>query len=363
MKRMIARVSAAVMALAMLAACGNSTGSTPEASTPADSSSKTGGMVNIFTWDGYFPQDVIDGFTETTGIKINFSNFESNEEMLTKLEAVKGGEYDIIIASDYIIDIARKKGGLLGELDKSKLPNYGNLDSAFLGQFFDPEDKYAIPYAAGTPLIVYDPAKVPFEITGFEDLWNPELKDSIAAIDDGRNLIGITLKTMGKSFNETDPEVLAQAGDKLMELKPNIRMLTYNNIQSALIGGEATVGYMFSSQVALALDARPDLKVCYPKEGMGFGIDAMFTPVNAPNRDNAHAFMNYIMDAQVGAKVSSQIYYLCPNKASAPYLPESFTSNAALYIPSDVLGNTEFIEDVGEATAIYDKLWTDFKQA
>lgn len=351
MKKIACILLAALMSVLMLASCGGAPAATEEKK-----------ELNVFTWDGYFPQDVLDGFTAKTGIKLNFSNFESNEEMLTKLEAAKGGDYDIIIASDYIIEIARKKGGLLGELDKSLLPNYKNIDPAFQSQFFDPENKYTVPYAAGTPLIVYDKARVGFEITSFEDLWRPELKDSIAAIDDPRNMIGITLKTMGKSFNETDPAVLEEAGAKLMELKPNIRVLTFNNIQDNLISGEATVGYMFSSQVALALEARPDLSVCYPKEGMGFGIDSMVVPSNAPHKTNAHAFIDYILDPEVGAKVSSQIYYLCPNKESGPFLPEAFKNNKALYIPSEILGNTEFIQDVGEATTVFDKLWTAFKQ-
>lgn len=351
MKRLISVMLCVVMAFSMLTGCSGSPASNAESK-----------ELNIFTWDGYFPQDVLDGFTAQTGMKLNFTHFETNEEMLTKLSAAKGGDYDIIIASDYIIDIARRQGGLLKELDKTQLSNYGNIDPAFQSQFFDPDNLYTVPYAAGTPLIVYDKAKVGFEITSFADLWRPELADSIAAIDDPRNMVGITLKTMGKSFNETDPAVLEQAGQKLMELKPNIRVLTYNNIQDNLIGGEATVGYMFSSQVALALDARPDLSVCYPSEGMGFGIDAIFVPANAPHTANAYSFINYLLDAEVGAKVSSQIYYLCPNKASAPYLPDAFKENKALYIPSEILGNTEFIQDVGEAASIFDRIWTEFKQ-
>lgn len=244
MKKAIALTLATAMAAAIMTGCGASPAPSSTVGVPANPASPAAEekVLNIFTWDGYFPQDVIDGFTAQTGIKINFSNFETNEEMLTKLEATKGGEYDLVVASDYIIDIARKKGGLLGELDKSKLPNFTNLDESYLNKYFDPDNKYTIPYGPGTPLIVYDPAKVPFEITGYADLWRPELADSIAAIDDGRNMIGITLKTMGKSLNETDPAVLEEAGKKLQELKPNIRMLTYNNIQDAIIGGEASVG-------------------------------------------------------------------------------------------------------------------------
>lgn len=374
MKKLFTLSLSALMAVSLLAGCGakptepgtsapsGSASASTSTSAPAPAAGDAEKVLNIFTWDGYFPPDVVEAFTAETGIKINFSNFESNEEMLTKLEAAKGGEYDVVIASDYMIDIARKKGGLLGELNKTLLPNFANLDESYLNQYFDEGNKYTIPYAAGTPLIVYDPAKVSIEITGYADLWNPALKDSIAAIDDGRNMIGITLKTLGKSMNETDPAVLAEASKKLMELKPNIRVLTYSNIQDALIGGEASVGYMFTSQVAPALDARPDLKVCFPKEGMGFGIDSLFTPANAPHPANAHLFMNYVMGAEVGAKISTQVNYLCPNKASAAFLPDTFKNNLAYNVPADKLGQTEFIKDVGESTAAYDKIWTEFKQ-
>ena len=353
MKKILALTLGVLLALGALAGCGSNT-------EVKDTSEEK--VINIFTWDGYFPQDVLDGFTEETGIKINFTNFESNEEMLTKLEATDGGDYDLIIASDYIIDIAVRKGGLIGELDREQLPNFSNLDEAYMDQFFDPGNLYTAPYAPGTPLILYNPEVVDFEIKGYNDLWNPALVDSIAAMDDPRNMIGMASKALGKSLNETDPEVLEATRVKLMELKPNIRMLTYNNLQTALLSGEASVAYMFSSQAAMAIAENPNLKVVYPEEGMGFGIDSMFIPENAPHSSNAHTFINYILDAEVGAKVSSQIMYLCPNKASAEFLPEEYTSNPALFIPSEVLGDTEFMKDVGEATEIYDKIWTEFKQ-
>lgn len=317
--------------------------------------------LNVLTWDGYIPEDIAAEFSEETGIKLNYANFNDNEEMLSKLEATEGGQYDLVIGSDYIIDIARKKG-LLSELDKTKIPNYDNLDPAFLGQYYDPDNLYTVPYAAGTPLIIYDPAKVTVDIRSFDDLWNPALENQIVMMDDARNVIGITLKSMGKSMNETDPAVLEQAKEKLLKLKPNIHHLDYNNPNDAMVNGEAAVGYMFTPQVILALQERPDLKVVYPSEGMGFGIDSWFVPLNAPHKDNAYAFLNDILDAKTGARVSEQTLYLCPNKASEPYLSEEFKSNQALHIPAEFLENTEFIEDVGDATEIYDKIWTEFKQ-
>ena len=320
-------------------------------------------VLNVLTWAEYFDYDtLLAPFEAETGIRVDYSYFDSNEEMLTKLQAVDGGTYDIVLASDYIIDIARKEGLLL-ELDRSKIPNWDNINPIFRGQFFDPEDKYTVPYVAGTPLIIYDPAYVDIEITGYESLWDESLRDSIVIMDDARNVIGITLKTMGQSFNVTDEEILRQAGEKLMQLKPNIRALDYNTPHMLMVSGEATVGYMFMPQVLWALTERPDLKVVYPEEGMGFGIDCVFVPVNAPHPDNAHAFIDFMLRPEIAKDIAEVQSYLNCNLAAEPLLSEEYRSNSeVLYIPEEVLGDTEFIQDVGDAQVIYSEIWTQFKQ-
>jgi len=317
--------------------------------------------LNILTWDGYIPQDVLEEFEAKTGITVFQSNFDSNEEMLAKISASDDTGYDLVIGSDYIIDAARQQN-LLHELDMSKLPNYKNLNENFLSQYYDPENKYAVPYAAGTPLIVYDPAKIDTEIKGYNDLWKKELEGKIVTLDDGRNIIGITLRSLGKSMNSTDEAELAQAKEKLLQLKPNIHHLTYNNPHESIISGEADIAYMFTPQVVLALQSRPDLEVVYPEEGLGFGIDCWFIPKSVRNIDNAHEFLNFITDAKIGARISEQVLYLCPNKASEEFLSEEFKANKAIHIPDEYLKDTEFIKDIGDAAAIYDEIWTEFKQ-
>lgn len=370
--KLISLLLAAVLSAGALAGCapsggtssagGSSSEGTPAdafGQTPAGSEDKT---LNVFTWDGYFPQDVVDDFTGNTGIKINFSNFESNEEMLTKLEAANAGDYDVIVVSDYMADTMRKKGGLLKELDQSKIPNFKNIDPGYQSKFYDPENQYTIPYGPGSPLIVYDPELCPVDIQGYEDLWNPALENSVVMMDSFRVVIGIALKTMGRSFNETDPAVLEEAKAKLFELAPNIRTLSVNNLQNVVLSGEASVGFMFTSQVAAAVTERPELKVVYPKEGLGMGIDTLAVPANAPHEDNAYAFLNYLLDPTVGARISTQIMYSCPNKASFDYLPDEFKNNPAYNLPAEMLDTAEFVQDVGETTAEYDKIWTEFKQ-
>ena len=315
--------------------------------------------LNVFSWATYIDDGTMAKFTEQTGIKVNYTTFATNEEMLLKM-AMSGNEYDVILASDYAVNTLRKQDKLL-KLDKELLPNYKNLDPAFLGQYYDENNEFTVPYTAGTPLIVYNPDLVEFEITGYEDLWNPALRDSIVVIDDARNIIGITLKTLGYSFNTTDEAKLAEAKEKLMGLRPNIRAFNYDTPHNDLISGEVSVGYMFTPFVLLAMDANPNLKVVYPREGMGFGIDALVIPVDAPHPPNAHALLNFLLDSEVAGNTAGMQYYLSPVATAYEFIPEYLRDNPAIRIPADILGETEFIMDVGEAESRFQEIWAEFK--
>ena len=315
--------------------------------------------LNLFTWATYIDDATIARFTEETGIKVNYTYFATNEEMLLKMSAA-GSEFDVILASDYALNMLRKDGKLQ-KLNKDLLPNYSNLDPAFLSQYYDPDNEYTVPYTAGTPLIIYDPSLVDIEITGYEDLWNPALKDSIVIIDDARNIIGITLKTLGYSFNTTDDAQLNQAREKLMLLRPNIRSFNYDTPHNDLLSGEVSVGYMFTPFVLLAMDSNPDLKVVYPKEGMGFGIDSLVIPKDAPHPGNAHRLLDFLMDSEVAGNTAAMQYYLSPVKTAYPFIPEYLRDNPAVRIPADILGETEFIMDVGEYESKYQEIWAEFK--
>ena len=316
-------------------------------------------VLNFFSWATYIDDATVARFTEQTGIRVNYTTFASNEEMLLKMNS-GSNEYDVILASDYAINMLRKDGKLL-PLDKEKLPNYANLDPAFLGQYYDENNEYTVPYTAGTPLIVYNPDRVDIEITGYKDLWNPALKDSVVIIDDARNIIGITLKTLGYSFNTTDDGQLAQAREKLMQLRPNIRSFNYDTPHNDLISGEVSVGYMFTPFVLLAMDEMPNLKVVYPKEGMGFGIDSLVISASAPHPDNAHVLLNFLLDSQVAGNTAAMQYYLSPVATAYEFIPEYLRDNPAIRIPPEILGETEFIMDLGEYESKYQEIWAEFK--
>lgn len=365
-KKILWKAVAAITAAVSLMGCthkatDNTKASSGESTAAAtDTASKsTGKDLVIYTWENMFPQEVLDGFTKETGIKVVYSNFDSDETMLEKLSQAKGGTYDLVFADDYIIEQAVKTG-LAQELDKNILTNLGNVNPLYQSQFYDPENKYTIPYGAGIPLIVYDPTAVSKEITGYADLWDPEFKDSVALVANYRVINGITLLTMGKSMNEKDPAVIAEAGKKLLTLAPNVRMIQDDNTQNALLNGEASVGFLYTSQVTQALASNPDLKVVYPKEGLGFGIIAGFIPSQAPNKDAANQFLNYILQPENAAKCTEYIGYYSTNKAADSLVSQK---NPNLVVP-DSVKKGEIIQNVSaDADAAYNKNWTEFKAA
>jgi len=317
---------------------------------------KTGSELVLFTWEGMFPQEVLQGFTEKTGVKVIYSNFDTDETMLEKLSQAKGSDYDVIVADDYIIEQAVKEN-LVAKIDKETVTNFGNINPLYQGQFYDSEDEYTVPYGAGIPLIVYDPEQIDFEIEGYEDLWRPELKDKIAITANYRVINGITQLAMGKTMNEEDVNVIQETGKKLLELAPNIRLIQDDNTQNALLNGEAAVAFLYTSQVTAALAENPDLKVVYPKEGLGFGIMAAFVPSDAPNAQAAYEFLNYILEPEISKQCTEFIGYYSTNKAAE----EIVDSN--LVVP-DSVSKGEIVQNVSaEADEAYNKNWTEFKAA
>ncbi|MDR1941390.1 MAG: spermidine/putrescine ABC transporter substrate-binding protein [Endomicrobium sp.] len=318
--------------------------------------------ITVFTWAGAFDSSVIKDFYKKTGYRINYVNFDLDETMYAKLKAAKGGDYDVIIADDYIIETAIAEG-LVDKLDKSKLKNYGNINPLYQGQFYDKTDEYTIPYAAGILSIVYDPALTKVDIQGYGDLWDPSLKNNVGIVGAFRDIDGVALKTLGYSFNDENIEHIKAAGEKLKELAPNIRLIKDDNMQDDLLSGEIAAGIMYTSQVTLAKLAKPSLKLVFPKEGIGFGIMAAFIPVNAPNKEAAHAFLDVLLDAQNAKKNLEYIGYYSANTAADPLISPKYKE--FLTLPKEFSQDQmEMIQNISpEAEAEHQIIWTEFKKA
>ncbi len=350
MKKRISLILTAALLAFSLAGCGAGGSQSPKEE------------LVLYTWEGMFPQEVLDGFTEETGIAVNYANFDYDETMLTKLEAAKGGDYDVIIADDYIIETVIQEN-LAQKLDTSKISNYGSINPIYQGQFFDPADEYTVPYGSGVQTIVYDPQLTGREITGYADLWDPSLEGSVGVIANYRVINGMALKVLGESYNTEDIPTIEKAGEKLLELAPNIRLIKDDNLQDDLISGEIAAAVMYTSQVTMAKMADPELQVVFPKEGIGFGIQGMFIPSNAPHADAAYQFMDYILRPEISAKCYEFLGYYCTNKAADSLISEEYRS--FLTLPENFSQqDMEMIGNISpEAMEAHEKVWTQFKAA
>lgn len=360
MKKKIALFMGAALLTAFLGGCGNGSDIQKEGAQNSNTQEnrELSGELNLFTWAGMFPQEILSGFEQETGVRINYSNFDYDEDMLAKLEETKGGDYDFVIADDYIIELVIKEG-LAQKLDTAKLQNYDNLNPVFLSQFYDPQNEYTVPYGAGIPLIMYDPALTEVEITGYEDLWNPALQDNVAITANYRVINGITLKSMGESMNTENLETIQAAGEKLLALAPNIRVINDSNTQDYLISGEVAAAFLYTSQVSAALNVRPDLEIVYPKEGLGFGIMAGFVPSAAPNAEAAYAFIDYINRPENAAACFEYIGFYCTNKAAEEMISDEMKE--LIVLPEDA-AEGEIIQNISqEAEDLHAEIWNKFR--
>jgi spermidine/putrescine transport system substrate-binding protein len=337
-------------------------GASEASPTVSSTAPKASGELNLYTWEAMFPQDVLDGFTKETGIKINYNDFDLDETMLAKLEASKGGDYDLVIADDYIIKTAISEG-LAQKLDTSKLANYGNINPIYQGQFYDPDNAYTVPYGAGVQTIVYNPKTVKIDIKGYADLFDPSLKGSIGTVANYRVIDGLALKVLGKSYNTEDIATINDAGKKLLELAPNIRLIKDDGLENDLLSGEISAAVMYTSQVTNALMADPELKMVFPKEGIGYGIMANFIPSKAPNAAAAYAFIDYILRPEVSAKCFEFLGYYCTNLAAEKMISSDYKQY--LTLPESFTGSSmEMIQPISaDAEEAHTKIWTEFKSA
>jgi spermidine/putrescine-binding protein len=312
----------------------------------------------IYTWEDMFPQEILDGFQQANpGLEIVLETFDYNENMFLDIMGTAGGMHDLVIADDYIIQLIIEYG-LAKKLDKKQLSNFGNINPLFQHQFYDPKDEYTVPYGAGVQTIVYDPAKVKLDITGYADLWNSALRGSVGVIGNYRVINGMALKTLGKSYNTENLADIRAAGNRLKALLPNIRVINDTSLDKELAAGRVSAAVMYTDQVMRVKQQKPGLKVVFPREGIGFGIMAAFIPDKAPNAAAAYKFLNYILDARRGARCFEYLGYYCTYKASEQYINPAL--NEFLILPG--FKNFEMIENftTQEAEDEHQRIWEEF---
>lgn len=317
-------------------------------------------IVNVYTWSGVIPDSIIQQFEKETGIKVNFSTYDSNEVMYAKLKATKNPGYDIVEPSSYYIDRMRRQG-MLEKLDKSKLSNFHNLNPEFLNQAYDPQNNFSIPFIWGATGIFLNKEYQAPTITRWSQLWNTAYADQLMLLDDSREVFSIALRVLGYSVNDSNAEHIKQAYLKLKELLPNIKIFS-SAVLSMLIDEDATIGMAWNGDLFKASRENPHLTFVYPADGFVIWVDNFTIPKDAPHRNNAYQFLNFMLRSDIARKVALDNNFPTANLAAQKLLPADIRNNPTIYPSHDVLRRGEFQTDVGDkALALYEKYWEQLK--
>jgi len=319
-------------------------------------------VINVYTWSQEIPSFVIQQFEKETGIKVNYSSFDSNEVMYNKLRATKNAGYDLVEPSSYYVDRMRHQG-MLEKLDRTKLNNFKNLDPVFLNQEYDPQSEFSVPFIWGITGIFLN--KDYFAASGI-DSWNnlvdKKYLNQLMFLDDSREVFSMALIMLGYSINDTNPEHIRQAYKKLKSLMPNVKLFNSDAIISFLIDEDATVGMAWNGDLFKAKLENSKLHFVYPKDGFEIWVDNFAILKNAPHKENAYKFLDFLMRAEIAKAVSMNINYATANLAAKNMMPAEIRNNPALYPSADVLRHGEFEKDIGDQTyMLFEKYWEQLK--
>jgi spermidine/putrescine transport system substrate-binding protein len=322
--------------------------------------------LNFFNWSDYIDEDILTQFEEECGVKVIQDLYSSNEDMIAKIQAGNSG-YDLIVPSDYAVELLAE-AGLLAELDMENIPNFSNLKPGTVGLYFDPDNKYSVPYQWGTTGIAYNETAFP---DGLPDSWaylfDPELvcqhSGFVSMLDDERESIGAVLQYLGYSYNDTDPAHQEEAKDVLLAQKECLAGYNSDNVNQQLAAEEIVLAHAWTGDAALARDENENIKFVIPKEGGAIWQDNLAIPIDAPHKYTAEVFINYLLDPEIGAQNTNYIYYFTPNAASEPLLDEYYydlLESGGMLVDDEIMSGLEWIER-DEDSIIFSDTWTAVK--
>jgi len=316
--------------------------------------------LNLYSWANYFPDKFLRQFTKDTGIRVNLSTFDSNEELYAKLKSLDGrANYDLILPTTYIIPLLITND-LIEKFDRKRIKEFGEIDPFFKSKLSEQLRNYCIPMFWSSTAIVMN-SKYHQNVNSWKDFWNKKYYHQLLLLDDMREVFGVALLKLGYSINETNPEHIKQAYEQLIDLIPNIKLYNTDAIQPIYQDEDATIGMTWSTDIYFAMQNNSNLQYIYPKEGFSIGLDTLVIAKNAPHRDAAYIFINYVMNAKHNAELVSQSKVATANIAAKQYLPTEIRESKVLYPSKDVLKHAELLSDVGDARKIYAHYWERLK--
>ncbi|WP_321002320.1 ABC transporter substrate-binding protein [Eisenbergiella porci] len=354
MKKTVALLLTLSLAVLPLTACGSA------------SSSGSNGEVVVYNWGEYIDPDTVSMFEEETGIKVIYDEFETNEIMFPKIEA-GASKYDVVCPSDYMIK-KMIENDLLAEINYDNVPNAkANIGQQYwdMSKEFDPENKYSVPYCWGTVGILYNKTMVDGPVDSWSILWDEKYADNILMQDSVRDAFMVALKLNGYSMNSVNPEELNAAKESLIAQKPLVQAYVIDQVRDKMIGNEAAIGVIYSGEAIFTQRENPDLEYVIPKEGTNVWIDSWVITKNAPNKENAEKFIDFMCRPDIALKNFEYITYSTPNDAARELIEDEDIRNSKIAFPTlSDYSNLETFTYLGEdADALYNELWKEVKSS
>lgn len=351
------RVSFTWLMLLLLAACGTST---PPPTTPT--SIPLAKEIFFRDWEGDMPQSVLDAFTAEYGIKVNYVIYESQEEAIEDIKA--GQTYDVVVMESRLIPLLIQQN-LLAQLDQRNLPNTKNLSASFRELAYDPGNRYSIPYSWGTTGLVYRSDLVDEPVTRWSDLWDPRYAGRVALwTGQSREVISLTLKSLGYSANSESPTELEAALERLIELKTKFLAVEDFDLYTSagiLNSGQAVIAMGYANDVLLGRESNPSISYTLPKEGALLWNDTFVIPANSPNKYTAELFLNFLLRANINAQVVNENLFATPNEAALPLIKTEILSNPVIFPANSDLANAELLLPLSpQGQQLYGQIWQRF---
>ncbi len=309
-----------------------------------------GTKLEFYNWDTYIGETTLADFKAASGIDVNMTLFANNDELFAKFRAGNPG-FDLIMPSnEFVARMIEAK--MLAPLDQAKIPNKKNLLPEFQDADFDPGRKYSMPYTWLVLGIGYRKSALKGGV--IPDSWkyildSDQYKGRISLLSESADLFRLGFKYLGKSVNGATPELIKQVEDMLIKQKANIKNFHNDDGQDLLLSKEVDLVLEYNGDIAQKEAEDPDIAFVVPKEGSMINSDCMCIPTGAPNSNNAHAFINYLLDGQVGADITKKILYPTPNAAARALMDDNYKNNPTVFPPADIMAKCEYGKYQGSA--------------
>ena len=331
-----------------------------------DYSRLRGTTLNVYNWGEYISDgaegslDVNKEFEKRYGITVNYSNYESNENMYNKLQS-GGANYDVIIPSDYMIAKLIEED-MLAELDFSNIPNYKNIMEKYRGLYYDPENKYTVPYTVGMVGLIYNTKMVEEAPDSWGALWDERYKGEILMFNNPRDAFGVAQCYLGQSINTENLEDWDKAIEALKRQNHLVSSYVMDEIFNKMENGEAALAPYYAGDFLTMYDVNPDLAFVYPKEGVNFFVDAMCVPKNAENKEAAELYINFMLEDEIAVANANYICYASPHANVLESDDYDLKGDPVLYPDEENTPRTEMFENLDYETQNYmNMLWNELK--